>query len=587
MAFFQGRKKNFKGEGSEFQKIKKFRSELRPREIQDLDQMKQGMPSSLKEMLPPKTIADELLNLYLSTFETTYRILHIPSFLKDYEAYWNAPESADAVFVAKLLALLAAASCFISSSATVNGKDRLHDVAVGWILGIQSWIGSLFMSLTARFDILQIQCLLMIARQALAVDGDVVWLASGSLIHSATMMGMHREPSRFAKMTPFWAEMRRRLWTTILELNLQASIDVGISPSIDLDQYECALPSNLDDSDLAEDMPEAPVAKGNVILTQCSFQTMLARSLPLRVRIAKAVNSLRFTLPYDEALRLSEDLVWFMNKALVPFPPYTPEGTPSFSRSFISFLMQRSLLILHRPFALSIALSPKYSYSRKVCLESSLELLNQFDLPLDSLQSPRTPCLGHIGGGMFRDECFHAAITLCVELSIQNTESASKSALIGNHGSLNDIVQSQRDVLLRTLERTQDNLGSRISPKGNGCKAFVFIRMALASIKARLNGDDPLKKIEQAANTGVTICHHVIRGLPSQDFQAYTESDRSDLGASAVHTPDFGSSTSEFSLDPLSILSSNPADLSPLDFNLFDAAYYPMPELWDPSFLEL
>ncbi|KAL4961888.1 putative C6 transcription factor [Aspergillus stella-maris] len=587
MAFLQGRKKDLKAEGSDFQNLRKFRCDLKSTEKKNQDQVRQGTPSSLKEMLPPRNIADEFLNLYLSTFETTYRILHVPSFLKEYEAHWASPNDSETVFLAKLLALMAAASCFISSSTTVNGKDTLHDVAVGWVLGVQTWIGSLFMSATAKFDILQVQCLLMIARQALAVDGDVVWLSSGSLIHSATIMGMHRDPARFAKMKPFWAEMRRRLWATVLELDLQASIDVGVPPSIDPDHYDCQPPSNLDDADLTEDMTEAPVAKESSILTQCSFLTMLHRSFPLRVRVAKAVNSLRFTLGYDEALHLGEDLVRYMNEALVPFPTPAFGSVPSFSRSLMLFLMQRCLLILHRPFYLSISLSPKYSYSRKVCLESALEMLNQFDLPLTALPSSRTPCLGQVGGGMFRDECFHAAATLCVELSLQITESGSNSAPSTQGGSLNDIVRSQQDVLLRVLERTQNSLGSRISPKGNGCKIYVFLTMALAAVKARLNGQDPLKKIEQAAKRAVTICHNIIRGLPYEELQAQPESDWSDIGLSATHTPDFGSN-SEFSFDPLSMLSNEPIDLSPLGFNnMFDTSYYRMPELWDPNFLSI
>ncbi|KAL4986274.1 fungal-specific transcription factor domain-containing protein [Aspergillus falconensis] len=587
MAFLHGRKKDLKAEGSDYQKMKKFKVELRTWKTEHQDQVDQGMPSSLKEMLPPRNIADELLHLYLSTFETTHRILHIPSFLKAYEGYWAAPEAADTVFIAKLLALMATASCFISSSTTVNGKDTLHDVAVGWILGIQKWIGSLFVSATAKFDILQIQCLLMIARQALAVDGDVVWLTSGSLIHSATIMGMHRDPTRFGKMSPFWAEMRRRLWATVLELDLQASIDVGVPPSIDTEQYDCDPPSNLDDSDLTEDMLEAPVAKDRTVLTQCSFQTMLAQSFRLRVRIAKAVNSLRFTLPYEEALHLGEDLVRFMNESLIPFPTPATDGV-SFARSFMLFLFQRSLLILHRPFSLSISLSPKYSYSRKVCLESSLEMLTHLESPCPSSQSSRTPCLGHIGGGMFRDECFHAAITLCVELSLQNTESGSNSAPSTHGGSLNDIVRSQQEVLLRVLERTKENFASRISPKGDGCKVFVFLSMALASIKARLNGDDPLKQIEQAGQRAVRICHNILRGLPYEELLAQPESDWSDVGPSATHTPDCGSFTSEIPLDPLSMLTNNPMDLSSLDFNsMFDTSYYRIPDLWDPNFLTL
>lgn len=215
-------------------------------------------------------------------------------------------------------------------------------------------------------------------------------------------------------------------------------------------------------------------------------------------------------------------------------------------------------------------------------------MLTQFESPIPGFQSPRTPCLGHIGGGMFRDECFHAAITICVELSLQVTESGSNSAPSTHGGSLNDIVRSQREVLLRTLERTQDNFRSRISPKGSGCKAFVFMSMALASVKARLNGEDPLKKIERDSLQTVKICHRVIGGLPHEELEGRPENDLSEVGPSAIHTPDFASSTSELSFDPFSILTNNAVEFSPLDFNsMFDTSYYRMPDLWDPDFLAL
>ncbi|KAI9369157.1 fungal-specific transcription factor domain-containing protein [Aspergillus egyptiacus] len=586
-ACFRGKngRTRYRGRSSGELTLTFFRGELRSRETQEQNRVNRGKPSTLREMLPPRNVADELLNLYLSTFEIIYRIL-LPSFAEEYEAYWATSQSADTAFIAKLLVLMAAASCFISPTTTVNGKDTLHDIAVGWVLGVQSWVSSLQVSATAKFDILQIQCLLVIARQALAVDGDVVWVTSGSLVHTAMVMGMHRDPLRFSKMTPFWAEMRRRLWVTILELDLQASMDIGVSPSIDLDQYDCDLPSNCHDSDMSENMLEVPVSRDEGIVTQSSFQIMLARSLPLRIRIAKAVNSLNFDLSYDEALQLGEALLRLMNEALALFATPSSGGGPSFARSFMLFLMQRTLLALHRPFSLSISLSPKYSYSRKICLESALEMLTQFEFPPSGFQIAQTPCLGHIGGGMFRDECFHAAITVCVELSLQIAESGSSSAPSTLGGSLNELVRSQQDVLLRVLERAHDNFGRRISPKGNGCKAFVFLSMALAAVKARLNGEDPLKKIEQSAMRAVKMCQQIIRGLPYEEIQRQPESEFSDFGASAMHTPDFSSSISDISFDPVFLLSANPIDFSPLDFsNIFDTSYYRMPELWDPNFL--
>jgi hypothetical protein len=526
-SYFQGRRTQKKSKSPEYLKLKRFRAEALSREKQDHQRAYREKAFTLEEMLPHRRVADELVNLYLSTFETTYRVLHVPTFLKQYEAYWAGTEGTDMVFIAKLLAVMAASSCFFSPTTRLNEKDTLHSAAGGWIMAVQSWIASINVSSTIDFNMLQIQCILILARQADATDGDVVWISSGSLIRSAMMIGLHRSPARFPKMTRFWAEMRRRLWATILELDLQSALDGGMPPSIDLDEYDCDQPSNYDDEDLMEDMTEDVIPKDTAVVTRSSFQILLSRSLPLRVRIAKLVNSLKFTLSYDEALRLSEQLIQYRNEALTLFPDNATTSMSSeslqFTRSFLVFIMVRFLLTIHRPFSLSVQLSPKFSYSRKICLESSLEMLSQLDAPAVSLpEAQACPHLGQLGGGMFRDEFFHAAITVCVELSLQASEFSSSRSPLGQPSSLsslNDLVRSQQDVLVRAVEHTLDTFGSRISPRGKGCKAFLFLAMAVASIKARLNGEDAVRKIEQVAAKNIKDCERLIRGEAWADIR--------------------------------------------------------------------
>lgn len=49
--------------------------------------------------LPLRLIADSLVNCYLRTFESIYRVVHIPTFWAEYEKYWEAPSEAKPVFV--------------------------------------------------------------------------------------------------------------------------------------------------------------------------------------------------------------------------------------------------------------------------------------------------------------------------------------------------------------------------------------------------------------------------------------------------------------------------------------------------------
>ncbi|GAB1217515.1 hypothetical protein ATERTT37_006754 [Aspergillus terreus] len=585
LGFLNGRRK-LKRKDSEYHNLKRLKREMWSFQKQDHQIAYREKAFQLQDMIPHRRVADELVDLYLSTFETTYRILHVPTFLEQYQAYWSDPGTPDMVFIAKLLALMAASSCFFGPTTRLNEKETLHSAATGWILAVQSWIASTFVSSAINFDLLQIQCILMIARQSDAADGDLVWISCGSVFRSAMTLGLHRSPSRFTKVTKFWAEMRRRLWATILELELQSSMDGGMPSCLDLDEFDCEPPSGYDDADLTEDMTEYPIPKNPGQATRSTFQALLARSLPLRARIAKNVNSLRFSVPYDEALRSSEQLVQYLNEGLAVFPDRggiqaTPPGHMTFARSFFVFLMRRFLLALHRPFALSVLQSPKFSYSRKVCLESSLEMLSQLEPPVVSLpEAQPCPHLGQMGGGMFRDEFFHAAITVCVELSLQTTEftpSRSASDQLYPLNALNDLVLSQREVLVRTVERTIDTLGSRMTPKGAGFKSFLFLSIIFAAVKARFNGEDPGPKIEEAGTKAIRACEKLIRGGTWADTQEHNS--MSSALATSIGTPSLG-------FDAGSLSSVDIANISPLDFgNLMDAPDYGLPDLWDADFL--
>ena len=46
----------------------------------------------------PRSTADRLLDLYVSSFEPVFPVLHIPSFEADYDRHWNDPSQVPTVF---------------------------------------------------------------------------------------------------------------------------------------------------------------------------------------------------------------------------------------------------------------------------------------------------------------------------------------------------------------------------------------------------------------------------------------------------------------------------------------------------------
>lgn len=445
----------------------------------------------LEEMMPTRAVVDQLLDLYLVTFETTYRILHVPTFKQQYETYW-ATGTIDTVFLAKLFASMAASSCFYSPAIKLEDGEPLHQAGARWLIAVQSWVASVFVGSKIDMDMLQVLCLLAIARQTDATEGDVTFVACGSLARSAMVTGLHRDPSRFCSLCKFWAEQRRRLWASIMELELQSSVDAGMVPGIDLDQCDISAPSTWDDAELTEGMATYPAAVEDGAITRSDTLVLLSRSLPIRQRITRMVNKLQFTLSYDEALRLSEELLRHLDQGMALFNR-DDSGMLPFARSFYVFTMRRSLLVLHRPFCYSALQTPKYTYSRKLCLESSMEILSL-------LEENASPHLGQLAGSMFQYEFLHAAISVCIELRLQMEEKSS----------LKELVQAQQDVMLRAVRRTVDALKSRLTPDGKGCKAFTFISLIVASVEARLRGDDAIIAVKEASSQAVKHCREVM-----------------------------------------------------------------------------
>ncbi|KAI2790378.1 hypothetical protein POX_d05889 [Penicillium oxalicum] len=514
----------------DYHSMKKYKHEIWTRESQEHQRAFREQAFEIEEMVPSRAIADQLVQLYLDSFETTYRVLHVPSFLKQYADYWANPQKPDIAFVAQLLAIMAAGTRFLPTSSSSGQPNAYQHSASKWIMAIQSYISCTSISPHINFKMVQTQTLLLLAQLANATDSELAWISSGALVRSAMTLGLHRDPGRFRKATaPFWSELRRRLWTTIVELDLKIALDRGMTPSIDLDECDCNLPSDIDDADIVEDMKHEPSPTNSTRRTQNIYQCLLSKSLDLRWRVVKKVNALRFSLSYDEALQINEELSRFLKTGSDCLNDHVLSSDASssvrhqFAQSLHQFTIQKFVLALHRPFSLSVARLPKCSYSRKICLETSLEILSQMQLPAPG-EIIVHPHIKQLASGMFCDDVFHAAITVCVELSLQAQEMGQSSgSRIDNINPsvLLSMVQSQQSVMLQAIERTLDDFGRTIlCGSGRGSKPFFFFSMILASAKSRIKGEDPMTELDAVSKRAVQIGRGIISGLSYEEALA-------------------------------------------------------------------
>jgi hypothetical protein len=447
-------------------------------------------------LVPDRETCDRLVEFYITTFESVIRIVHIPSFLQDCRRYWQDPQSVSDCVVWKLL-LVMAVGVFVSPSSTA-----LQSHAAAWITGGHRWLARRSFECT-NFDLetLQISCLLVVNNQISQIGGETVGMLKETLICMAMKLGLHQEPStHFPAMAANEAEIRRRLWATILEIAIQSSFDSGLPPLISSEGYDCTAPSNLDDADLLGN--EELVPQPLTVFTRSMVPMLLANTQRIRLRILHLVNAPGTTLPYQCVLKLTKELhdVNNTNLARMQSLAASSTGATDFHIKILDIFTRRFLLALHAPFASQAKDNPCYYYSRKVRMEAATLLLSH---PLPQIEggAPLPVADDHyaqlllLGDGVFINALRHAASTLCLDLIDSVTE--------------NDFPVTDRDCYNHSYELVQEAISvleQRAHRNPSAHKDYVFFSCAAAQIHAMREKGHVDRAIHEAAKQSLDHC---------------------------------------------------------------------------------
>ncbi|PYH45997.1 Zn(II)2Cys6 transcription factor [Aspergillus saccharolyticus JOP 1030-1] len=331
--------------------------------------------------LPRKEVADELVDCYLRSSEAIYRILHIPTFRRDYDALWVGHTTPDSAFLIQLKLVLAI------GAATYDERFTLRPSAIAWVYEALTLLAKPEYKLHLSMQFLQLNLLVLLAREATGIGATLTWIPAGSVLRMAMHIGLHRDPDHLPKRTLFAAEMRRRLWNTVLELSLSSSMTSGGPPLLSLEDFDTRPPSNFDDDQLTNVTDaDPPTPKADHAFTQTSIAIALRKTFPARLAITRALNNLDSKGTYDETLRLDAGLRTAYKQlchSLHQFSANSPstETTensqhPSpFSLHLLDFLINRHLIALHMPYFNPALHDPAtYAYTRKVLTETSVRI---------------------------------------------------------------------------------------------------------------------------------------------------------------------------------------------------------------------
>ncbi|KAM3530287.1 hypothetical protein MY4038_004969 [Beauveria bassiana] len=471
-------------------------------------------PTAPTAVLPAKNLADELVDSYLDTSETLYRVLHMPSFRRDYDSLWLLGQDAlpDKAFLMQLKLVLAI------GATTYDDTFSLRSSAMTWVYEAQTYLSEPGSKSRLSIQSLQISVLLLIAQEAIGLEAHALWIAAGALVRTAMHMGLHRDPTdQFVASRPRLAhEMCLRLWNTVLELALQSSFVAGKPPLVSIDDFDAPCPGNFDDDQL---MPEVkdPLPKPEQQFTQMTIPIALRKMFPLRLAVAKSLNDVNAQVTYEEAQKLDQglrDVYKDVFRTLTRAGLIHPASAPRFDIKALDVIVHRYISSLHVPFLEKAQHDPTYAFSRQAAVDGALRIWRAASsswqtVPLgigaESIDgfanSSATDKFGRFArcgsaAGFFRSAAFHANLTVAFELrtQLQEQESLGPAML--------------RPDLISVLEDAKHFTMQSINAGETNVKGYLFICLIttqIYSLQQGMGSDDTRSAILGAVEDALDV----------------------------------------------------------------------------------
>ncbi|KAI1034708.1 hypothetical protein LB504_004533 [Fusarium proliferatum] len=453
-----------------------------------------ALENTLRELIPTKSIMDVLVQTYIDRYEITHRILHIPTFITKYNSHWTDQSSTPASFLVQMLLVAATAiSCHTEVCIDVFSHKTNHDHVIKWVEAAEAWVNSHSNQPPRSWDILATHCLLLIAKRANFLNEGSFWTSTGTLVRWAMAAGYHREVISAARMSPFDREMRRRLWITIVELDLQASIERGMPPSVRIGDFNIKRPLNVDDERLMESMQNPLAGTPITELTSTSFQALLYRSLPTRLKICTFINASCEEANFDKVLELEQEL----GQALQDIPAFDhPQADPrqhqtaTYIKSMLGIVLHQYILSLHFHFVAQHISPSKAVICRRARLEASMKILDYYQRLLDDDALPGQAC---------RAGLVLAALSICHEIYLNFGLRACDRTTITMFPQVSVL-------LIENVEKVLDILERRISLTLNGLNEYYILSMTIGLIKSKLCPESSAKSDKEAGERVIKLC---------------------------------------------------------------------------------
>ncbi|KAF2429258.1 hypothetical protein EJ08DRAFT_591012 [Tothia fuscella] len=445
-------------------------------------------------MMPPRKIVDRHVAHFFSSFDMASCILHRNKFLAEYANFWNSPSSAPIMWLGLLFSIMTVSAFLQQQLAGALGLSAadsqellktyrtltIHCLVAGDYLQPSSYT---IETLVLHFGV----------DQNLNSDASInSWMLIGVIIRIALRMGLHRDPSHWSDIRPLQAEMRRRLWITLYQMDFFLSTQVGLPRIIKDSQCDTRPPRHLFDRDLGFENDEVPPERPLNESTPLLF--IIQRNDIIRVA-AEIYDATEAGPPSSATMAMLGGKIETAINAIPSWLKYSPleasialNPVTLLQQMFVDILIQKAIYLLHRR---SFLKGSAGEVSDELCIKAALAILEHQRRMHEEIQT---------GGLMFairwkvasalNHEFLQATMMLCFTLS-RFTE-----------GTVGSYALHRREEIIQALTLARslwDNIADQSTEARRAAKAITIVLQQASNTSSAFtsmppDGELPLHK---------------------------------------------------------------------------------------------
>ncbi|KAF1815706.1 hypothetical protein P152DRAFT_193610 [Eremomyces bilateralis CBS 781.70] len=389
------------------------------------------------EAIPPRSVTDPLLQLYFSSKFASPTFLHEGKFHRDYERFRTDPARTSLFWISLLYSALSIAALAAHGSRHYLTKQsyNIDPAALRKKAGQCLVTAEYHEAQQYTIESLVLYCLA--GFYATSEADSSLWSLFGLVTRQAQRMGYHRDPSHLKSndITPFEAEMRRRVWFYLETFDVLFSFHLGLPPIIHEGVCDTTPPSHLLDEDFDEHSEVLPEPRSDVEPTHMLYQyykSAYMRAFRKVVRHALAAGKPSF----EETILLTNEMEDFHNglaESLKIRPlqvtHFTDPPSTIMHRLMLEMCYLKSMCVLHRTYLNFEKRNPKYDRSREICRAAAIRILElQSEYHRESQPGGRLHESSWMMSSLNHDDFLLGAMIVCLDLRENESMSVTDRA---------------------------------------------------------------------------------------------------------------------------------------------------------------